>query len=156
MLKLGIRLERIAPGKPTQNGRHERMHRTLAEETASPPARTFAQQQRRFDRFIRDFNEERPHEALGNCTPASLYVPSPRRFPRKVESPQYAPDVDTRRVRDGGEIKWRGQTVYVSQALAREHIALVERDDDTWAVYFGALRLGSIDDFRFDSSLTDD
>jgi transposase InsO family protein len=155
-LKLGIRLERIAPGKPTQNGRHERMHRTLAEETASPPARTFAQQQRRFDLFRRDFNEERPHQALDYRTPASIYVPSPRRFPRKLESPRYAADVETRRVRDGGEIKWRSQTVYVSQALAHEDIALVERDDDTWAVYFGALRLGSIDDFRFDSSLTDD
>ena len=82
--KLGILQERIQPGKPQQNGRHERMHRTLKEDTTKPPARTLTAQQKKFDSFRATFNHERPHEALGNETPGSVYVPSTRMMPSRV------------------------------------------------------------------------
>src|ERR1700689_478769 len=83
-IKLGIRPERIEPGKPQQNGRHERMHRTLKQATASPPAKNRRRQQERFDEFRREYNEERPHESLGQTTPASHYQPSAREYPRRL------------------------------------------------------------------------
>jgi Integrase core domain len=82
-MKLGIVHERIQPGRPQQNGRHERMHRTLKEDTAKPPAHTVTAQQKKFDRFRLVFNHERPHEALANETPGSIYVPSTRLFPSR-------------------------------------------------------------------------
>jgi len=85
-IKLGIYPERIEPGKPEQNGRHERMHRTLKEETASPPAGDTKLQQKRFDQFVWDYNELRPHQALNMLTPSSLYERSDRRFPTKYLS----------------------------------------------------------------------
>jgi len=83
-LRLGIVPERIAPGHPEQNGRHERMHRTLKQETAQPPARSVRAQQQVFDRFREEYNQERPHEALAMATPASVYAPSLRRFPERL------------------------------------------------------------------------
>jgi transposase InsO family protein len=88
-IRLGIRLERIEPGHPEQNGRHERMHRTLKQETASPPEVNLSRQQRSFDRFRHRYNDERPHEALGQVTPASVYAPSPRPFPNKLPELDY-------------------------------------------------------------------
>ena len=104
--QLGIACERIDLGKPQQNGRHERMHRTLKDETANPPAATLAEQQRCFDRFVHEFNVDRPHEALGFKTPASLHRPSARSYPCALREPVYADDLAVRRVRSNGEIKW--------------------------------------------------
>ena len=156
--KLGITPERIQPGKPTQNGRHERMHRTLREDAISPPARTFAQQQRKFDVFQRVYNEERPHDALGMRTPADVYEDSPRRFPRALQKPTYPPHFLLRAVRSNGEIKLGGRKIFDSETLVSENVGIEERDDDSYAVYFGSLRLGAIDaeTMKFDKNLTDE
>ena len=93
----------------------------------SPPAPTLADQQRAFDAFRRVYNEERPHEALGQRPPASRYAPSPRPYPDKVASPEYAEGVEVRRVRSNGEIKWAGERVFLSEALVGEPVGLVRR-----------------------------
>jgi putative transposase len=153
LLKLGVRPERITPGKPTENGRHERMHRTLKEDTASPPASSFAMQQRRFDVFRRLYNEERPHQALENHTPASVYTASARRYPRKLIEFEYPDAFEVRRVRGDGGIKWQGGLVYISEALRGELIGLDTEADDV-AILLGPLRLGAIDENgRFDRTL---
>src|SRR5262249_33565167 len=92
------------------NGRHERMHRTLKEETANPPAANQRAQQKRFDDFRRVFNEERPHEALDLDTPAAHYQPSPRAYSGRLREPEYSDDHQVRRVRSNGEIKWLGRS----------------------------------------------
>ena len=145
LVKLGITPERIAPGHPEQNGRIERFHRTLKEAAMNPPAATLADQQRAFDAFRRVYNEERPHEALGQVPPATLYVPSPRPYPRKVASPEYADGVVVRRVRSNGEIKWAGERVFLSEALIGEPVGLVRHDDRRWAIRFGHLEIGLLD-----------
>ena len=119
-LKLGIHLDRIDPGHPEQNGRHERFHLTLQDETATPPAATATQQQRRFDRMRREFNAERPHEALGQRPPARMYVPSPRPYPARLDDPWYDATHQVRRVKRSGQIKWDGDYVFVSEAVRGE------------------------------------
>ena len=136
---------RIMPGKPQQNGRHERMHKTLKSETAQPPAASLAAQQRRFDQFCAQFNHERPHEALGQAVPAEVYTPSLRPYPAHLEDPAYASDFELRRVRSNGEIKWQGELIFIAQPLAGEVIGLREDDDGNAEVYFGPAPLGNID-----------
>jgi putative transposase len=143
-LKLGIRPEQIAPARPDQNARHERLHRTLKQETASPPQRTRCAQQRAFDRFRTVYNHERPHEALAQQPPASVYTPSPRPYPTRVASPEYGPAVVVRRVRGDGDIKWRGAHVFLSQALAGEPVGLEAVADGCWRVTFGPVALGCL------------
>lgn len=145
-IKLGIRLERIEPGHPEQNGRHERMHRTLKQETARPPAASRAAQQDRFDQFRLVYNEQRPHEALALRTPGELYCPSPRPYPSQFLEPEYPGHFEVRSVRRGGEIKWQGEFVFVSEALAGERVGLEEYEDGLWAVYFGSLLLAKFDE----------
>ncbi len=145
LIKLGIACERIEPGKPGQNGRHERMHRTLKEETADPPAATLIEQQERFDEFCRVFNEERPHEALGLETPASLYRQSPRSYPCPLREPVYAEGVAVRKVRSSGQIKWGGELIFVSQVLAGEWVGVDETETGDWVVRFADVTLGFID-----------
>lgn len=143
--KLGIRLEFITPGQPQQNGRHERFHRTLKAETARPPAASSDEQQARFDAFRRDYNHNRPHEALGQQMPAEHYQPSPRSMPERIPEPWYDPDHDVRRVRPTGEIKWKGDLIFVSQALAGEPVGIVEIAENHWLVRFADIDLGIID-----------
>lgn len=143
--KMGIVLERIQPGKPQQNGRHERMHATLKGETCTPPQATPQDQQRRFDDFRQEYNHERPHEALDQRPPARLYAPSPRTMPRKLEDPAYGPDEQIRRVRHSGEIKWKGTMLFVSEALIGEAIALSQRPDGHWIARFVDVPLLLID-----------
>src|SRR3546814_3943632 len=107
--KMGIQLGRIYPGQPQQNGRHERMHGTLKGETCDPPEATPADQQRRFDLFRREFNHERPHEALGQEAPVTLFSASPRPFPARLQDPCYGPHELVRRLCTSGEIKWRSE-----------------------------------------------
>jgi transposase InsO family protein len=145
VLKAGVVPERIAPGKPQQNGRHERLHLTLLQDTASPPARSLRRQLERLHDFQRIYNEERPHQALGNDTPADHYSASPRPWDGVLRAPEYGADHEIRRVRQNGEIKWRGSTVYLNQALAGEPVGLSETDDGGWAVCYGAIELGLID-----------
>ena len=144
-VKLGIRLERIDPGAPQQNGRHERMHGTLKKETTRPPAATPAEQQARFDRFRNDYNDNRPHEALGQVPPTSRYHPSPRPYPDKLEEPWYDADHAVRRVRTSGEIKWGGELIYINEALASEPVGVAETEAGDWIVRFADIELGIID-----------
>ncbi len=145
-IKLGIIPERIEPGHPEQNGRQERFHRTLDEETASPPQPNERSQQRAFDTFRNDYNEVRPHEALGQQPPSSVYRPSHREYPRRAESPEYASGVTVRRVRTNGQIKWNGGLVYLSEALKGEPVGLVQQDPRYWTVIYGPLSIGLLDD----------
>lgn len=142
-IKLGIRPERIQPGHPEQNGRHERMHRTLKQETMRPPAANPAVQQERCDEFRLAYNTERPHQALGQVPPATLYVPSPRPYPERVDSPQYPALAELRRVRSNGQIKWHGELVFVSEALVGELVGITEHKD-AWLVSFGPVPLGML------------
>lgn len=144
-VKLGIVPQRIDPGKPQQNGRHERMHGTLNAETATPPAASLGAQQRRFERFRAEFNHERPHEALGQTPPAQHYQRSPRSYPARLEDPAYPPDYELRRVRPNGEIKWQGEKVYISEALVSEVVGLRDTEEADAQVYFGPILLGVID-----------
>ncbi|MEO3435616.1 IS481 family transposase [Inquilinus sp. CAU 1745] len=144
-VKLGVRLERTDPGCPQQNGRHERMHGTLKAETARPPAADATRQQRRFDAFRHDFNHVRPHEALGQATPASRYALSPRPYPASSAEPNYDADHAVRRVRSNGEIRWGGDLIFVSEVLVGEPVGVAETDAGDWIIRFADLPLGVID-----------
>jgi len=145
-IKLGIRHERIAPGRWYQNASHERFHRTLCEATLKPPAPTRRAQGRRFARFQKLYNEIRPHEALDQVPPAQLYRPSRRKLPRRLPAPDYAVDMLVRRVRRNGTIKWQGRLVYVAQVLAGEPLG-IRRGEATGRVdvYFYRVLLGTIE-----------
>lgn len=150
-LKLGIRPERIDSGKPQQNGRHERMHRTLKEDTATPPKPDMYTQQQSFDRFRPEYNDDRPHEALGMKTPVSAYKPSHRRFPEKLREPEYDSGVEVRTVRRAGDFGFKRNYYFVSELLAGEKVGLVEVDDGKYEIRFGFhtvavldLRLGKV------------
>jgi putative transposase len=143
-IKLGVRHERIDPGHPQQNGRHERFHLTLLE-AMRPPAANRAAQARRFASFARDFNEERPHEALGQRTPASVYRRSPRSMPARLPEPDYPSGFVLRQVRSNGEIKWDGDFVHICSALAGETVAVEETEDGHWRVRFFDVPIAIID-----------
>jgi transposase InsO family protein len=141
-VRLGILPEFIEPGKPQQNGRHERMHRTLKAETALPPAGSMAAQQRRFNRFRDEFNNLRPHEALDQQTPAYVYSPSPRPMPRKIIPFEYPDRFEVRYVNASGGIRWVSNWVQVSTVCSGEYVGLEEIDDGIWEVYYGPLKIG--------------
>ena len=143
-IKLGIRHERIDPGHPQQNGRHERFHLTLLE-AMSPPPSTRAAQARRFAAFMRDYNEERPHESLGQRPPASAYQVSPRQMPKRLPEPDYPSEAAVRQVRVTGEIKWHGDFIHISSALGGERVAVEEAEDGQWQVRFFDVPIGIID-----------
>jgi len=145
-IKLGIRPERIKPAHPEQNGQHERMRRTLKEEATTPPQSDFRAQQRVFDRFMQEYNHVRPHEALGQLTPASVYTPSPRRYPLRLPTIEYPSGVQARHVRTNGSIRWRGSLIFVSETLIGEYVGLDQIDDHHFALYFGPLPLAILDD----------
>ena len=143
-LKLGIVPHFIRPASPQENGRHERMHRTLKAQTSVPPAANAAEQQARFDLFRRHYNEERPHEALGQRPPAELYAPSHRPMPSRAQDPWYDAQHQVRRVRSTGEIKWRGQLIFISEALVDELIGIAELETGDHIVRFCDLDIGLI------------
>jgi transposase InsO family protein len=144
-VRLGVLPELIEPGKPQQNGRHERMHRTLKAETTRPPAANCQAQQRKFNRFREEFNQERPHEALDMHTPASCYEPSRREMPSKLPPLEYPDRFEVRYVSANGGIRWKNHTwVNVSSVCVGEYVGLEEIDDGVWEVYFGPLRLGRL------------
>jgi hypothetical protein len=144
-LKLGIQLDRIDPGHPEQNGRHERFHLTLQTETTSPPAASPAAQQRRFDRMRREFNAVRPHEALGQIPPARVYQASARPYPTRLPDPWYDATCQVRRVDANGRLKWRGDLVFVSEAVVGELVGVAETERGDWTVQFMQVELGRID-----------
>jgi transposase InsO family protein len=143
-IKLGIKPERIRPGRPEENGRHERMHRTLKE--AVPAQASIMAQQRRFDPFVEEHNWERSHEALGRKTPGSVYCSSPRPYPARLPEVEYDSGTVTRRVRHNGEIKWQGEHIYVSEVLAKEPVGLKPIGSDTWELFFSFHVLGVLDE----------
>jgi len=144
-IRLGIRPERIMPGRPEQNGRHERMHRTLKAETARPPRSSFSAQQRAFDRFQLEYNEQRPHEALGQAVPASLYRPSLRSYPRQLPEPEYPAHFESRVAYPNGVISFGATQWYVSGCLAGERLGLEPCDDGRWRVHFAWVPIGLLD-----------
>jgi putative transposase len=143
-VRLGILPEFIEPGKPQQNGRHERMHRTLKAETTRPPAANLRAQQRKFNRFREEFNHQRPHEALDMQTPAALYEPSPRPMPATLPPLEYPDRFEVRYVSANGGIRWNRRWVNVSITCAGEYVGLEEIDDGVWKVSFGPLKLGRL------------
>lgn len=145
-IKLGIEPVLIEPGHPEQNGAHERMHRTLKEETARPPAGDLASQQERFEAFREHYNEERPHEALGQCPPGEVYEPSPRVYPERVDEIEYPGHFEVRRVRPQGQIKWQGELLFVSKVLVGERLGLEETEEGIWSLYFGPRLLARFDE----------
>lgn len=146
LMSFGVDVSFIKPGHPEQNGRHERMHRTLELEVASQPAASLKLQQRAFDRFRHEYNWERPHEALENKTPGSVHVPSPRRWPPVVEEPEYPLAEEVRRVRGTGEIKWRGKRVFVGEAFIGEMLGLVPREEGRYELMLRNRMLGVLDE----------
>lgn len=141
-IELDIECERIEPGHPQQNGRHERMHRTLQQETMETPAATLRVLQKRFDGFRREYNEQRPHEALGQQVPASCYEAAGREYPRQIQEAQYAAGAGVRKVEDGGRVKWAGQRFFLSHALQGKHVGFEQDGDGIWRVMFRRHWLG--------------
>lgn len=142
-IKLGIWPERIRPSHPEENGRHERMHETLKAETLDPPAETPSAQQKRFVGYRAEFNTLRPHQALGQVPPAEVYTPSQRPYTAHPPDPSYAPQAEVRRVRSNGEIRWRGDLVFLGEALIGELVGIEEREH-SWLVSFGPIPLGML------------
>jgi putative transposase len=148
-IKLGVIPELIDPGCPQQNGRHERMHRTLKQEAIEPlPAANLSAQQRRFDRFVQEYNNQRPHEALGQRPPASVYRVSPRPYPQRLPAIEYPERYQVRQVRHNGEIKLNGSLIFVGEVLRHEPVGLLEVEDDIWDLYFGPIKLAVLDTYR--------
>ena len=132
----------IEPGKPQQNGRHERMHRTLKAQTARPPEADLRSQQKRFDAFRHEFNHDRPHEALQMKVPAELYRPSDRPYPKHLKSFIYPGHYEVRKVSSNGGVRWNARWLWVSQILGGLYIGFEEVDHQAWDVYFGPILLG--------------
>lgn len=145
-LKLGIVHQRITPGHPEQNGRHERMHRTLKAETARPPAANHPQQQERFDAFQKEYNEERPHAALEGKPPASFYTASERTLPLRILPYAYPGHFLIRGVSTSGNFRFQRQQLFLSSTLAGEEIGLEETGDGIWSIYFRQYLLARLDE----------
>jgi putative transposase len=145
-MRLGIVLERIAPGHPEQNGSHEQFHSVLKADTARPPAATAVTQQRRFVRFCWEYNHERPHKALQNATPASRYEPSRREMPRRLPALDYPGHMEVRLVSSNGCVSWAGAPLFVASPLAGEHVAFEEIDDGLWTLHFATVALARYDE----------
>jgi transposase InsO family protein len=145
-VRLGIGIERIVPGRPEQNGAHERMHLTLKEQTTRPPARDHRRQQLVFDHFRQEYNEDRPHEALEQRRPASIYRPSPRPYPESLPAVTYPGHFETRRVAQNGLMRWKDDRIFVSKTLVGETIGLEEVEDGIWSVYYGEVLLARFDE----------
>ncbi len=142
-IKLGIVPERIQAGHPEQNGRHERMHRTLKQELR--PVEDWRAQQRELDRFRQEYNQARPHEALGMETPASVYEPSPRLYPAREPEVEYPDAMRVFRVKSQGCFRWKKHDVFLSEVLWGEPIGLLEERDRTYTVHFAHMPLARFD-----------
>lgn len=144
LIRLGVMPERIRPAHPQDNGSHERMHKTMKQETANPPRSNPREQQKAFARFQDEFNDERPHEAIEMKTPKEVYTPSPRPFPRKLPELEYPVGTLTRLVLGNGTIKVKNKQIYVSNALIGEFVRLEEAGSE-WNVWYGPVLLGELD-----------
>ena len=144
-IHLAIRHERIRPGCPQENGQHERLHETLKQETASPPAANLRKQQEAFAKFEWEYNHERPHEALGYRTPAEVYVASARIYPARLPEVVYPAEAILRHISDSGNLKWRSEKTFLSKVLDGEIVGLIPQEEDFYEVYFGPILLGWFD-----------
>lgn len=145
-MRLGIAHQRIHPGCPQENGAHERMHRTLKRSAVKPVQRTCGAQQKQFDAFRLEYNTQRPHEALGQETPASRYRPSPRVYPTNLPTPEYPGHFLVKRVTDAGTFRFQQRVLYIANALVDQHIGLEETDDGVWAIYFNTVLIATLDE----------
>ena len=144
-LQLGIAPERIWPGHPEQNGAHEQFHAVLKADTARPPAATVRAQQQRFHRFRAEYNDERPHQALANGTPAARYQASPRTLPPQLPPFDYAGHFDVRRVGSNGCVVWHQEPIFLTKALATHAVGFEETADGLWTIHVGPLRIARFD-----------
>jgi transposase InsO family protein len=144
-IRLGIVPERIALGRPEQNGSHEQFHAVLKAETTRPPAAHAAAQQRRFARFCEEYNYERPHEALDQAVPAARYTASPRPLPSRLPPLNYPDHVEVRRVSCIGQVSWQGANVFLSLALVGQDVAFEEVDDGLWTIRLATIAIGRYD-----------
>lgn len=142
LLRLGVIPVFIEPGRPDQNGRHERFHETLLAEAVDPPRASVRAQQAAFDAFQYGYNCERPHEALGMRRPWDLYRPSTREMPRELPDHEYSDGFEARCVRRDGTIKWNGGYVFVGEAMAHEVVGLEPVDEGRWRLWLGPVLLG--------------
>jgi len=147
-VKLGIVPQRSRPASPQDNGRHERMHSTLKQATLQPPERNARRQQAAFDRFLHEYNHDRPHEALDDATPASYYTASCRQMPRRVPELDYGDDVMVRRISQQGSLKVNGERTFVSEIFAHEWMGLRALDERYSEVLYGPITVGFFDTFR--------
>jgi putative transposase len=147
-VRLGIVPERSRPACPQDNGRHERMHRTLKQSTAQPPQATPRLQQKAFHDFQLEYNEQRPHEALDNLTPQACYQTSPRCYPRRLPQLQYGDAMEVRSVSQQGSVKWKGQRTFISEVFAHEPLGLKQVSERWLEVYYGPILLGWLDGHR--------
>lgn len=146
LMKLGVQPVFIEPGKPQQNGAHERMHKDLKARASRPPERTFQDQQKRFNDFIEFYNVQRPHEGIDLDRPARRYSPSPRPYPNRVEPPHYPRHFEVRLVSSSGTFKWKCQQFFIGQPLASQHIGFDPRDEAIWDIHFYDFVIGKFDD----------
>lgn len=145
-MQLGIIHQRILPSSPQENGQHERMHRELKRETARPASSTLRAQQRRFDAFRTRYNDERPHEGIGDRTPTSLWTPSSRAYPEHITPPRYPASMEVRRVSTAGTFRLHSQQPFLTQTLKGEDIGLEEVGDGIWNIVYYCTLLGKIDE----------
>lgn len=144
LIKAGVIPEWITPGKPHENGRHERMHLTMKQEAIFPSHLIYEEQHIKLQKFREYYNFERPHEGIGQEIPGNLYVPSERKWNGKLEEPQYSEEFQVKRVRDKGQLSWYGTDIYIGKTLRNEFIGIQENEFGDWSVYFGPVYLGVI------------
>jgi len=148
-MRLGIQHQRIHPGRPQQNGAHERMHKTLKRRAIRPPRADRAAQQRAFNRSRTEYNEERPHDALQGATPASRYRPSPRPYPEVLPPQQYPGHFLVKKITTGGTFRFQHRLLFIANALTGHHIGLEETDDGIWSIFFNTVLLAKLDERDF-------
>ncbi len=143
-VKLGIKVEFITPGKPSENGSHEQFHGVYKNEVARNPAQRLGDQQRKSNRWLRDYNRGRPHESLGMKLPRKRYRKSRRAMPVKLKPWKYRPGWERRWVKGNGEIAWKGSRRYVGEAFVRDYVGLKPVRKGVWRVYFGPVLVGEL------------
>jgi hypothetical protein len=148
-IHLGIQHQRIMPAHPEQNGAHERMHKTLKGEAIRPPRANLSVQQRAFNQFRRVYNDERPHQALQDRTPASLYRPSPRSYTGVMPGIEYPGHFIVKRVTTAGTIRFKKRLLFIAQSLEQHAVGLEETADGIWSLYFCQVLLGKIDEREY-------
>ena len=146
-MRLGITPERIRPGHPEENGRLERLHKTLKAETTKPPRHSLRQQQHAFNRFREEYNYERPHEALGQRPPSEFYAPSTRiSSGRLPASPDYDHTFHVRKVKCNGYFSWKDHFVYITMALVGQYIGLLPTGNGKYTLYFNQTIIGELNE----------